>query len=254
MFKTLFFSFFLLTIPLQAPLSAGHYPHFDGNGYLTNAMKQQAREFLMPLDHPLKVKLDEIFSRGRVIENESTLHEAGFTILFMQPMSFITIVRHPELPGVLLKLYQDRERRTLKNLPGWTWLVMRAEGAKNIRKLIKKRKLKYFTAPEKWIYPLPPHPHSEHNPVVLVVTDMQLASQSKSIDKWKTLSNPKILDELHIILSKGLASTCLPWNIPYTLDRKFACIDTEHPKRTHKMSSCLKYFSPEMQEYWKSIQ
>lgn len=228
------------------------YPHFDKNPYLTSEKTKKIRPHLIPLDHHLKSALDQIFSEGRVIADANSLAEAGF-IEICNRDSYVRVVRHPDLPGVVLKLYLDDETRLKKNIEGWVWFVRRCEGALNIRKLISRKKLTYFTVPDKWIYPLPPHPSSAKNPILLLATDMDLASSEESIRAWKAVSNKKIIDELYNILNHGYASAWLPWNIPYTKSGKFTCIDTEYPKRKLNLSEASNFLSPEMKKYWESI-
>lgn len=229
---------------LQASL---HVDHLD------QEMQSMMQPYFLPLNHPLKNSLDIIFSNGRVTENQETFANAGFITLFTQPTSLITVARHPSLPGVLLKLYLDSETREKDGIPGWKWLVNRCKGAENVRKLIKRKKLKYFCVPDKWIYPLPDtHSLAEH-PVILIVTDMDLTSESDTKYAWKHLATTKHLDELFCILSHGFSSCYLATNIPYTKSGKFACIDTEHPKRKLSYNHVKAYLSPPMRAYWNEL-
>lgn len=230
------------------------YTNFDGNPLIDKQMGKKIKPHLLPEDHSLKPKLDAIFSKPRVIENEQTFAENGFKTLFAQPQSFIRVAKHPQLPGVLVKVYLDNETRQKENIPGWKWLVNRCEGAENIRKLMQKKKFRHFCVPDKWLYPL----DSSRQPVILVVTDMKLVSAEETENAWKTKVTKSHLEELYCILSHGYASCYLINNIPYTKQGKFACIDTEYPKRKvnsgmlkfGKVRECL---SPEMQVYWNQL-
>lgn len=229
------------------PLSA--YPHVEDNPYLSLKVCDKISDYLLPLAHPLKPVLDEIFSASRVTRDEESLAEAGFVTLFAQPHTFIRVVRHPELPGVLIKLYLDNETRQKEGVPGWRWLVQRCQGAEAIRNLILRKKLRYFSVPDKGIYPLPPHENSSRNPIVLVVEDMELVPHKKSVEAWKK-AGPDQLDELYCILSHGYSSNFLPWNIPMTKKGKFSCIDTEHPYRKINLKGASPFFSEKMRVYW----
>lgn len=229
------------------------YPNFSKNPLFSQKMKEVIGPYLLPLNHPLMKNLEELFKRSRVIENEESLKQAGFETI----SKFMRVVRHPALPGYLLKFFLDFEPRlNYDKKPGWLRLVERCEGAENIRELIKKENIKHFVVPDKYLYPLPEHPAphllsgGERQVIVLVVTDMNLAPYSEGKDAWKTRITPEHLDELYLIISHGYASTYLSVNIPYTADGKFACIDTEYPKRKLNLGKVRHYLSPEMAEYW----
>lgn len=236
-----------------------NYPNFDGNPYLTKDMRKKICPYLIPLQHPMKPALDAIFSRFRAIENEASFADAGFDVLFYQPYSFVRVARHPSLPGYLLKVYLDTEKKAKKNKPAWEWLVSRCEGAENVRNLIKKKNLRFFSVPDKWIYPLPvsPEPKGDlkrnRQPIILLVTDMQLVSHEECVSAWKNKITYEHLDELYCILSHGFASSHVVWNIPYSKSGKFTCIDTEHPKRKPNFRQVKEHLSAEMGEYWNSI-
>lgn len=240
------------------PFPYNTYPNFDNNPYISKKMQLKMRPYLLPIDSSLKPTMDSLFSSSRVIENESSFALAGFHTLFAQENSFIRVAQHASLPGFLLKVYLDSEHRQKKGMPGWEWLTRRCEGAKNIRHLIKRKNLKYFTVPDKWLYPLPAPSTTEIakdsiQPVVLVVTRMNLVSTEETLEAWLTKITPRHLDELYCILSHGYSSCFLMLNIPYTTEGVFACIDTEYPKRTMDFAKVKKYFSPEMQLYWEEL-
>src|SRR5205085_5796630 len=120
---------------------------------------------------------------------------AGFNIVSLRPYSFAVIAQHPNLQGYLQKLYLDSEHRRKNGKEGWEWLVQRCQGAENIRKLIKKEKIKYFSVPDKWIYVLP-HSAAKNTEqlCILLVTDMELVPQEDSITAWKFVITKKHLD------------------------------------------------------------
>lgn len=235
------------------------YPNFDDNPFITEEMRKRITPYLLPLDHQLKAPLDEIFNHSRAIENEEAFEKAGFITLFKQQISFIRVARHPALKGYLMKVYLDSELRQRRGLPGWVWLAERCKGAEKIRKLIAKKGLKYFSVPDKWLYPLPVNPApllpqgQGRQTIVLLVTDMKLTSQAESWRAWREEITTRHLDELYCILSHGFSSTYLITNIPYTKKGKFTCIDTEHPKRKLDYQRVKQYLSPEMNVYWDNL-
>lgn len=241
---------------IQFLAQQGIYPNFDDNPHL-DPFAQLMRRHLIPLCHPMKVPLDRIFCHCRAIHSCQTLCDAGFRILFNQPISFIKVVCHPWLPGYLLKLYVDSDCCLKDNKPGWWWLSRRCEGAANIRKLIKRKKLKCFVVPEKWLYPLPvcppPLDPCHRQLFVLLVEDMCLVSYEESNWAWKNVVTRRHLRELYQIISHGYASIFLPGNIPYSRKGVFACIDTEYPKRKPNYRGVKRYLSPQMQKCWDKI-
>jgi hypothetical protein len=259
--------FFLLAISLNcssfATISSLHqdYPNFKNNPVLTNEMRLKIADYLIPLDHPVKATLDLIFSRSRVLESEETLVQAGFDILVPpMPSSYIIVARHPEIPGYIFKLHLDSENRSRKQLPHWIWLVRRCAEAKKIRKMIRQKKIRYFSVPDKWVFVPPPYPFSSAlnpQPIIVVETDMELVSQEETESMWKNGIKTEHLDELYSIIKHGYGGPSvlyLIYNIPFTKNNKFAFIDTEGPQSSQpKLKFIKRYLSKEMQNYWDSL-
>lgn len=231
------------------------HPNIINNPYINEEIKKQIEPFLLPLNHPMNAPLDSIFKKIRAIKDPESFAKAGFTTFSVQQVSFIRIGKHTLLPGYLLKVYLDTELRMKENRPGWLWLARRCEGALNIRKLIQKKKMKHFSVPDKFLYPLPADPPAEKNaqPIILIVTDMKVYSKKKSAIYWKTKATPEVLDELYSIISHGYASNSLAMNIPYTKTGKFSCIDTETPIKIPTYDKLRPFFSEPMQAYWDEL-
>ena len=238
-----------------------NYPNFEDNHLLTDHMRSKMFDYLIPIGHPIKAKLDSIFSQSRVLENERTLVEAGFEVL-VPPLanSYIIVARHPEIPGYVFKLHLDSENRSRKQLPHWIWLVRRCAEAKKIRKIIKRKNIRYFVVPHKWLFVPPVYPYSSAlNPQVVIVveTDMQLVSEEETRNKWKKGIKSKHLDELYSIIKHGYGGVSVLYlveNLPLTKNNKFAFIDTEGPQSDHLEFEFIKrYLSKEMQKYWDSL-
>jgi hypothetical protein len=252
MFKFLYtLSFFII---IAHCYSGEHYPNFDNNPYLSDEMRSKLRPYLLPKQSPIKPVLDRLFSQ-RVSKDENHLIDAGFRIIASHSTSFIHVLAHPELPNFLIKLYIDSEHRSKRGREQWEWLLRRCKGAENIRKLVKNKRLKYFVAPKKWIYPLPvsPPPPSDQHVIILIAEDMHIVSLQESMSVWRNNVNKKHLKELYTIVSHGYGSTYLPYNIPYTRDGKFACIDTEHARSFPHYEWANLFLSPEMQECWNKL-
>lgn len=231
------------------------YPNFDDNPLFTQEMKEQMRPHLIPIFHPSKAILDSLFIYSRVVMNETSLIASGFEVLMTTPHTYVTLARHPLVPGYLFKIYLDSEQRKKDDRPGWEWLLRRCQGAANIRRVIKEEKIKNFLIPDKWLYPLPYLPlstESKQEPVILLVTDMQLVSGKMTRAAWKAATKQD-LNELHSILSKGYGSAFLTANVPYTQFKKFAFVDTEHPQRNIDLANVIPFLSEEMRPYWYSL-
>ena len=228
------FSFFLVFIFLMKASDVR-------GGDLEN---ERLAAYVLSDDHWLYANLDNIFSRRDVLENSTTFKEAGFVTLYKQP-SGMMVAKHPALPGYLVKVYFYSNPNCLES----QWLLDRCEGAKNIRNLIEKEKLRYFSVPDKWIYFLP---NQDQDIAILVVQDMKLASKEESKKAWKD-ANKQQLRELYMILSHGFGSCYLSGNMPYTKIGKFACVDTAYPYRQHLYSNIKKYISADRHGYWDQL-
>ncbi len=240
--------------PLEA--SSSFYPSFSDNPTLALQMRQLMRPYLLPMTHPIKPILDALFQKSRVIDSEKGLIDAGFTVLFSQPRSFIRVVKHPSLPGYLLKIYLDTDTNRLEGEAGWERLTKRCIIAEKIRNIIEYHGVKTLVVPEKWIYPLPvpQQPQQGQQPVILIVKDMNICNREETKVAWKTKATATTIKELFTVLSYGYGSASLSNNIPYTKSGTFAFIDTEF--KNGKMVSIerpKKYFSPEMQAYWQEL-
>lgn len=253
-----FLSFSLATVFIEANHS--RYPNFDDHPYLSKKTKETIEPFLLPKGHSLKKRLDSIFLSPGITRDEASFAKKGFKTLSVRHTSFIRIAKHPLFPNHLFKLFLDSEKRKKEDISGWKWLARRCEGARNIKELIKKKKLRHFVVPEKWLYPLPPPSEKHvkikhHQPVILIVENMKLASWSENVDAWRNKITKEHLRELYCILSHGYSSCYVRQNIPYTRNGKFACIDTEHPKRNLKpqYAHVKTYLSNEMKQYWELL-
>ncbi len=228
-------------------------PNIYENPLLTERMRAMISPYLIPIDHPMKGVLDRLFAQGRVTESMQSLKEAGFDVIAAMPRSYVVVVRHPAVPGYVLKLYLDSETRMKENTPNWMWLTQRCIGANKIREIIKHQRIKNFIVPDKWIYVLPPLPASQGpspQPILVIATDIEPFADAKLA--WKTLVTREHLDELFIIMKWGYSTTQIA-NIPYTKSGKFAFMDTEYPCRNLHLIHIEKYLSKEMAKYWERM-
>lgn len=247
-------SFFLPLTFVGAGDTDQDYPH------LPKKVAEGIAHYVIPQHHPMKGVLDTIFTISRVTANESTFAQAGFSIIGQKrPRTYMLVAHHPALSGYIIKASLDNELRLKQNRPTWKWLVQRCKGAKKIKKIIQEKKFKYFTVPDKWIYPLPAQPpvknssKSRDHYAVLLVTDMKLTSYADSRHAWYHVMTKEHLDELYYIISHAGGSSYRPDNIAYTQNGTFAFIDTEYPDKTPNLEKMTHYFNPKMQKYWKKL-
>lgn len=187
--------------------------------------------YLMPDNHPVKERLDRIFTSSRAIASKDAMYDAGFKDIHTGPFSHVTIARHKRLKGYLVKLFRDDQ----SNLEDWEQCSRRASGAKAIRIAIAVHGYSdYMKAPKKWIYPLPDHPAAfpghQAKHFILVVEDMDILRHKSSHYEWKSPYLPYTL--IHavatIIQEVGLNDTIHDFNMPFSKDGRIAFIDTEH--------------------------
>jgi uncharacterized protein YozE (UPF0346 family) len=213
------------------------------------------KRYILRENHPAKGALDAIFVSTRATKDEATFQTSGFITLYAKSRSFVRVVRHPSIPGYLLKVYLDSEQRQKRNRTGWERLVLRCEGAEKIRRIIQKEKIKHFQVPGKWLYALPPHPGctSIEQPFLLLVEEMDLVSSGENRAAWKTVITREYLNELYLVITKAGGSSYRPDNIWLTKYGKFAFIDTEYPRQKFDYHSIAPYLSEEMRSYWATL-
>lgn len=232
------------------------YPNFHDNPLLTAKMKEMILPHLLPLNHPAKAALDSIFTGSRVTKNLDSLTNGGFSVIAIQKKSSIIVVRHPLIPGYVLKIYRDSNPYGRDRIPGWECLTKRCENAKAIRQIINKYKFRHLTLPYKWLYILPLDPvpsRKKHQPIVLLATDMDIENPEISSEAWRTRITPSHLNELYILLKKGYGSVLLPENLPLTKQGTFAIIDTERSKQKKDFRDVEHYLPDDLKYYWREL-
>ncbi|MEM1281960.1 MAG: hypothetical protein AAGG81_00245 [Chlamydiota bacterium] len=242
---------------LQGSTSIKSYNGFRTNPYTTKEYRKTVSPYLMPANHPIKEMLDEIFTKNRVTSDLETFKTAGFQLIPTNQRSHIVVARHPALPGYIVKVALDSEKKQKFNRPSWVWLARRCELANKIRAVIRKQKCYLFTVAQKWIYPLPTTPPTlkkdyERKNEILVVTDMELANDSENEEAWKNMTKTH-LKQLYTIITYAGGCSYRKDNIPVTKSGKFAFIDTEYPHRTPNYQTVIDFLSPEMRKYWMRL-
>lgn len=227
--------------------------------YVPADIWQKLSPYFLPDDHPIKGKLDRIFSASRVSLDPYTLKKAGFLTPNPRNHSRTIVSKHPQLKGYLVKLFTDVQKdksdsqQLHKRIRGavHTWKAIQAHGYQ-----------RYFKVPRKWIYPLPEHPAppaeylSNRKNFILVVEDMDIFQKKKNNKQWKSaVVTPERLNAIYTILQEvGLDDSMRAFNLPFCADGKQAFIDTE---RYHhwpiKMEVMLQYLSKPMKRHWNHL-
>lgn len=213
--------------------------------------------YFLPVNHPIKDKLDRIFTQKRATASKETFEGAGFGKITLRQPTNIVVGKHPNLKGYLVKAYLDSQPDFIE----WGNWLNRILGAQAIKECIKRHRFNDFLAPKKWIYPLPEYPSPPHKPgyhrknFILVVEDMNILSNQETVDRYKKKVSREQLKGLYTLLSElGLIDSIFPDNIPFTKSGKIAFIDTEHHHLWPVDYQRFKQFlSPIMQEYWQTL-
>lgn len=221
---------------------------------------EAVQPYLLPLNHPAKKVLDQVFSNGRPLLSSKDMKKAGFYNYNPSDKNII-VTGHPCLKGYLIKAYLDT-----CYLPEWKLWIQRIVGANQVRQSIED--LGYsniMKAPKKWIYVLPRHStppsgdgyYPKH--YVLVVQDMGLFSDVANQQNWRHNVTPSFLDAFYrVVILNGLVDSYYIDNSPFCFDRKIAFLDTEHynvdighfPGRQQVL---FNFLSPDMRNYWERL-
>src|SRR5205814_1763750 len=151
--------------------------------------------------------------------------DAGFITLSIRnkPPSALRVAKHPLAKGYLFKIYLESESPE-NSFKEQNALVQRCRGAEQVRNLIKKERLKYFTVADKWLYELPKAALTRRKTYVLIVKDMEILEYEQSKSTWLTKPTKKQLKELYLVLKKGYGSQAVITNVPATKYGTYAFI------------------------------
>lgn len=227
--------------------------HWKKNGSVDEVTWNTLQPYLLPSNHPLKPKLDDIFLRMRATATAHFMKRAGFESLEEWKWDKVFVAKHPHLKGYLIKAFLDDHHLMDDKI-----LVNRIICAENIRSAIKVYGYQaYFKVPRKWLYQLPENPPTlpglHQKNFILVVEDMDLVSQKENKDMFHNLITEKHLSALFLLINTlGLSDSVYIKNIPFSKDEKIAFVDTERyglwPILFHKLTPKL---NSKMKKYWK---
>lgn len=208
--------------------------------------------YFLPENHPIKSKLDRMFSGARVTQDSESFRRAGFKRYRVRRNGLVAS-NHPHLQGYFIKAYIDADPSVREDWRKW---IHRIDGARAIRQYVAANNYqKKFKIPEKWIYPLPNHPSPPgfflRKNFILVAEDMHILSMEDNKKKYKKKINKTLLKALfNIILDVGLFDSVYAFNAPFCKDGKLTFIDTEfHHKWPIPFSKMKRYLSDDMSRY-----
>lgn len=229
--------------------------------YVNEATWQLLTPYLLPDKHPIKKKLDKLFSESRILLNIETLVAAGFARASLRPATAAIVTTHKDFEGYVFKIYLDDKKPYYRHVPEYVIWMLRIRGAQLVADEVKKMGWnKIFTVPKKWIYPLPDSPKAPEGYLqknfILVEEDMGRLPAEEIKKKWKDGTvTTQLLDKLyHIITKTGLRGGCKYDNIPFCKNGKIAFIDTEKnlrwPLPYERLFSVL---DNDLKIYWEQL-
>lgn len=221
------------------------------------AVWNELAPYFLPEEHPLKERMDRVFTQFRVTLTADTLRLADFKGVRKGKPFHATVVKHPKLKGYVLKLFTDDDPMNEE----WNDWKRRIIGAQAIEAAIDR--LGYqdlFKVPKKWIYPLPvdpePLPGFNRKFFVLVAEDMKILPREKNFFWWKSvaMTQERVCAIYTMLQEVGLIDSVYIDNLPFAKDRKMAFVDTQHhhlwPIPFGKLND---YFAHDMRYYWEQL-
>ncbi len=228
--------------------------------YVKKDVWERVVPYLLPMDHPLKPVLDDLFSKARATVSVKTMEKAGFENPTPRKWTHLVVTKHPQVPGYVFKVYLDAQRY-FNGKKEYDYWITRIDGVNAVKAAIEERGWQdTFKTPAKWIYLLPesPVPPKEflRKDFILVEEDMDIYDYVENEELWASdLVTEETLFRFYTILEDlGLHDCAKPDNAPFSRDGKIAFIDTQTlyywPVAYKKMTPHL---PKELQPYWKSL-
>lgn len=228
------------------------------NPHVPLELWMQLKPYFLPVDHPIKNKLDHLFHQNRRITlSEENFVAAGFSITRPNRPINAIVTGHKKLKGYLVKVYLDSQIA----IPEWQMWLKRIQGTEVIHACLKKHNYNEFVLPQKWIYPLPAEPSPSSNDsfhrknFILVVEDMHILDHKENEKAYKQKMTRQLLEALYTVLTECQLTDCIYiGNMPFTRDGQIAFIDTElFYNGIPKLGRLKKYLSTPMQNHLERL-
>lgn len=210
----------------------------------------QVQPYMLPEDHPIKAKLDALFSQPNIIDDPGTFYLAGFHMLRPANIRRIIVATHGDLNGYIFKIFLDNQNISTE----WEHFLKRVLGARLIRETIEEKDYTAsFKVPYKWIYIIPNK--TEGRKFLLVSEDMELLPHLDNKVTWKNqMTYEQVYMLWDIFETCGLYDSVYIHNVPFSKDLKITFVDTEQfhhwPVPYKKLN---KFFSKAKSKFWKKI-
>jgi hypothetical protein len=204
-------------------------------------------------DSEEKAILDSIFMESNLLLSRSSLISGNFQIL-TKAKHKIAVMRHPLLPGYVLKAYLENS-----DADEALWWVKRIRGADAIReKIVEYGYEDILKCPKKKVYPLPHYPDSERGDYpkhfILIAEDMDVLAYEENKKAYVKWMNEELLDAFYTIITEmKLQEAVFIFNAPFSKDGRIAFIDTElYLADTTKMpyEQLNNFLSSKMKWHW----
>lgn len=212
--------------------------------------------YFVPEDSEEKTILDSIFMQKNVLQSRLNLIMGGFTVI-TKAKHKITVMRHPELPGYVLKAYLENSDEDEA-----TWWLKRIRGADAIRDKIEEYGYEgIMKVPHKMVYPLPHYPESDRGDYpkyfILIADDMDILTYKETKNAYaKVMDEKRLYAFYRIITDIKLQEAIYIFNAPFCKDGRIAFIDTELYLADTEFVSYEKlndFLSNNMKRYWNSL-
>lgn len=228
---------------------------YNRNPDIDPILWESLKPYFLPEDLAVKKKLDQIFSKSRVLLNTNTVRQAGFKDPTPRGFTHTIVSKHPKLKGYIVKMFTDDQNIN----DGESW-KKRIDGAKLIKEAIQKQRYQnYFKVPKKWIYPIPQTSTAAgpfRKNFILIAEDMKICNKKTNAKKWQSsFMGKKRLHAIYTLMNEhGLDDSGLANNLPFTYDGKQAFVDTERYQRWPiDFGKTNQFLSPKMKEYWMKL-
>ncbi len=208
------------------------------------------KECLLPRDHPVYAKMEQLIQDPHMFESQHTFEGAGFQVINKMHRGLM-VAKHPELKNFLIKKYRNKasQKQQLKNY------IVRVSGAKALKDFIDLNHLQHIVVPQKWIYPLPKEfndPETGKRTYFLVVEKINLYGDKTEIANRYAFIDFDTLQELCIVTYyfRGLESKLE--NMPFTNKNQIAFIDTEKwrkPRANDYLRRLMPYLREDAKQY-----
>jgi hypothetical protein len=231
----------------------------NSNAHLSKSVRKIVSDYLLPSDHPVKEKLDQLFSSSRVFCDSNSMVDAGFAPGQPQPHTEMIVTTHPDFPGYIFKAFLDNQSY-FEDQPEYLHWIKRIQGAALIRLSIENHGYQQLLkVPQKWMYSLPntPVPPKKYlrKFFILVEEDMDIYNREENFKIWKSdIVTEEHLEALFTVINDVVLHDTSTRNCPFSRDGRIAFVDSKTcfklPIKHEPIARCL---SEKMKAFWLNL-